>query len=129
FSAISNSSTCAWPTSASESWRKRRCGRRGAKLNEQMLAFSRKQHLTPASVDLNALVMGIEDMLRRTLGGTVEVTTILAPDLWPALVDPHQLELVILNLAINARDAMPLGGRVLIETRSMKASRLDKSVD
>jgi PAS domain S-box-containing protein len=106
-----------------------RSARRGAKLNEQMLAFSRKQHLTPTSVDLNALVMGIEDMLRRTLGGTVEVTTVLAPDLWPALVDPHQLELVILNLAINARDAMPLGGRVLIETRSMKASKLDKSAD
>jgi PAS domain S-box-containing protein len=106
-----------------------RSARRGAKLNEQMLAFSRKQHLTPTSVDLNALVMGIEDMLRRTLGGTVEVRTVLAPDLWPALVDPHQLELVVLNLAINARDAMPLGGRVLIETRRMKASQLDKSLD
>ena len=68
-------------------------------------------------------------MLRRTLGGTVEVTSGLAPDLWSALVDPHQLELVILNLAINARDAMPIGGRVLIETRNMKASKLDKSVD
>ena len=106
-----------------------RSARRGAKLNEQMLAFSRKQHLAPTSVDLNALVMGIEDMLRRTLGGTVEVTTALAPDLWPALVDPHQLELVILNLAINARDAMPFGGRVLIETRNTKASKLDKSID
>jgi K+-sensing histidine kinase KdpD len=72
-------------------------------------------------------VIGIEDMLRRTLGGTVDVTTVLAPGLWPALVDPHQLELVILNLAINARDAMPLGGRVVIETRNVKASKLDKS--
>jgi len=119
------------PTSASESWRRRRCGRRGVARSStnRLLAFSRKQHLTPTAVDLNALVMGIEDMLRRTLGGTVEVTTVLAPDLWPALVDPHQLELVILNLAINARDAMPLGGRVLIETRSMKASKLDKSAD
>jgi CheY-like chemotaxis protein len=106
-----------------------RSARRGAKLNEQLLAFSRKQHLSPTSVDLNALVMDVEDMLRRTLGGTVEVTTALMPDLWPALVDPHQLELGILNLAINARDAMPLGGRVLIETRNIKASRLDKSVD
>jgi CheY-like chemotaxis protein len=94
-----------------------------------MLAFSRKQHLTPTSVDVNGLAVGIEDMLRRTLGGTVEVTTVLAPDLWPALVDPHQLELVILNLAINARDAMPLGGRVLMETRRVKVSQLDKSVD
>jgi CheY-like chemotaxis protein len=106
-----------------------RSARRGAKLSEQMLAFSRKQHLAPTSVDLNALVIGIEDMLRRTLGGTVEVTTALASDLWTALVDPHQLELVILNLAINARDAMPFGGRVLIETRNAKASKLDKSVD
>jgi CheY-like chemotaxis protein len=67
-------------------------------------------------------------MLRRTLGGTVEVTSVLAPDLWPALIDPHQLELVILNSAIDARDAMPLGGRVLIETCNIKASMLDKSV-
>jgi CheY-like chemotaxis protein len=67
--------------------------------------------------------------MRRTLGGTVEVATALAPDLWAALVDPHQLELVILNLAINARDAMPFGGRLLIETRNVKASELDKSVD
>jgi PAS domain S-box-containing protein len=106
-----------------------RAAQRGAKLNEQMLAFSRKQHLAPASIDLNALVRGIEDMLRRTLGGIVEVKTVLAPDLWPALVDPHQLELVILNLALNARDAMPLGGRVLIKTRNIKESTLDKSVD
>jgi PAS domain S-box-containing protein len=106
-----------------------RSARRGAMLNEQMLAFSRKQQLAPTSVDLNAVVTGIEDMLRRTLGGTVEVTTGLAADLWPALVDPNQLELVILNLAINARDAMPFGGRVLIETRNIKASQLDKSVD
>jgi PAS domain S-box-containing protein len=106
-----------------------RSAQRGARLNEQILAFSRKQHLAPKTVDLNALIHGIADMLRRTLGGTVEVTTTLAPDLWPALVDPHQLELVILNLAINARDAMPLGGRVLIETRSIKARDVDESVD
>jgi CheY-like chemotaxis protein len=102
---------------------------RGAKLNEQVLAFSRKQHLAPKSVDLNALIAEIEDMLRRTLGGTAEVATALAPDLWPALVDPHQFELVILNLAINARDAMPLGGRVVIETRAIKASELEASLD
>jgi PAS domain S-box-containing protein len=105
-----------------------RAAQRGAKLNEQMLAFSRKQHLAPASIDLNALVMGIEDMLRRTLGGLVEVKTALVSDLWPALVDPRQLELVLLNLMINARDAMPFGGQVLIETRNIKASTLDKSV-
>jgi PAS domain S-box-containing protein len=106
-----------------------RAAERGAKLNEQMLAFSRKQHLAPQSVDLNALIVGFEDMLRRVLGGTLEVATALAPNLWPALVDPNQLELVILNLAINARDAMPLGGRVLIETRAIKARDLDASLN
>lgn len=106
-----------------------RAGQRGAKLNEQVLAFSRKQHLAPKSTDLNSLIHGIEDMLRRTLGGTIEVTSALASELWPTLVDPHQLELVILNLAINSRDAMPLGGRVLIETRNVKACNLDSTVD
>jgi PAS domain S-box-containing protein len=106
-----------------------RSAQRGAKLNEQVLAFSRKQHLAPQSVDLNALVVGVEEMLRRTLGGTITVRSALAPDPWPALVDPHQFELVILNLAINARDAMPLGGRILIETRGVKASEVDKSLD
>ena len=102
---------------------------RGAKLNEQVLAFSRKQHLSPKTVDLNGLVAGIEDMLVRTLGGTVEVTTALTPDLWPTLVDPQQLELAILNLAINARDAMPFGGKVLIETRNIKAIEIDRCLN
>jgi PAS domain S-box-containing protein len=106
-----------------------RSARHGAKLNEQLLAFSRKQHLTPKPVDLNELVAGTQDLLRRALGGTVEVTTALAGDLWPAFVDPHQLELVILNLAINARDAMPLGGRVIIETRNVKAGERGRPVE
>ena len=106
-----------------------RSARHGAKLNEQLLAFSRKQHLAPKPVDLNELVAGTQDLLRRSLGGTVEVMTALAGDLWPAFVDPHQLELVLLNLAINARDAMPAGGRVIIETRNVKASERDKPVE
>jgi PAS domain S-box-containing protein len=106
-----------------------RSARRGAALNEQMLAFSRKQHLAPRPVALNDLVKGIDDLLRRTLGGTVEVIIATEPDLWPALVDPHQLELVLLNLAINARDAMPLGGRLTIDTRNIAAAQLDRSVD
>jgi len=80
-------------------------------------------------VALDDLVRGIDDLLRRTLGGTVDVVVTTAPDLWPALVDPHQLELVLLNLAINARDAMPLGGRLTIDTRNIPAAQLDKSVD
>jgi PAS domain S-box-containing protein len=106
-----------------------RSARHGAKLNEQMLAFSRKQHLTPQSVDVNALLTGVEALLGRTLGGTVEVVAALGADLWPALVDPHQLELVILNLAINARDAMPLGGRVTIKTRNLHTPHADSSID
>ena len=106
-----------------------RAARQGAKLNEQMLAFSRKQYLSPKPVDLNKLVRGAEDLLRRSLGGTVEVATALAEGLWPALVDPHQLELVILNLAINARDAMPAGGRAIIKTRNVKATERDKPAE
>src|SRR5436190_12250886 len=106
-----------------------RSARHGAKLNEQLLAFSRKQHLTPKPVDLNELVVGTQDLLRRSLGGTVEVTTALAGHLWPAFVDPHQLELVLLNLAINARDAMPAGGRVIIETRNVKAGERNKPAE
>src|SRR5579883_214636 len=105
-----------------------RSAQRGARLNEQILAFSRRQHLAPRSVDINGLIRDIEDMLRRTLGGTVEVATELAPNLWPAMVDPHQLELVILNLAINARDAMALRGRVVIETRNLRACEVDAAV-
>jgi PAS domain S-box-containing protein len=106
-----------------------RSARRGARLNEQILAFSRKQRLAPKPVEINQLINGVEDLLRRTLGGTVEVRTALDAKLWPALVDPHQLELVILNLAINARDAMPGGGRLVVETRNLGASKIEKSLD
>jgi PAS domain S-box-containing protein len=105
-----------------------RSAQRGARLNEQVLAFSRKQHLAARSVDLNGLIDGIEDMLARTLGGTIEVTTALSPRLWSALVDPHQLEVVLLNLAINARDAMASGGRVTLATRNIKTSELDPAI-
>jgi PAS domain S-box-containing protein len=98
-----------------------RSARRGAKLNEQLLAFSRKQHLSPRAVNLNELVIGARELLDHSLGSAVEVMTLPAPNLWAALVDPHQLELVVLNLAINARDAMPLGGRILIETGNVDA--------
>jgi signal transduction histidine kinase len=98
----------------------RRAGQRGAKLTEQLLAYARRQRLTPEPTDLNRL-LGPEptDMLRRALGGTVEVKTKLAPDLWAALADPTQLDLIVLNLAINARDAMPEGGTLLIETANV----------
>ena len=99
---------------------------RGAQLTQQMLAFSRKQVLTAEPTDLNAAVSGMSEMLRRTLGEHgVEVRTALNPSLWPALVDATQIEVAILNLAINARDAMPVGGRAVIATRNVPAGEPD----
>jgi PAS domain S-box-containing protein len=91
-------------------------GRRGATLVRQLLTFARKQELALKPTDLNRLVRDMHDMLARTLGGTVELAFELAPSLPPALVDPTQLETVLLNLCINARDAMPDGGRLVIRT-------------
>ncbi len=89
---------------------------RGANLTAQLLAFSRRQRLNPQPVNLNQAMRGMEELLRSTLGGTVRLEVALQPDLWPALVDQTQLELVVLNLAINARDAMPVGGALTIAT-------------
>ncbi len=89
---------------------------RGAALTHRLLAFSRQQTLQPGAVDLNRLVAGMADLLRRTLGEQVEVELRLAGDLQPALADAAQVENALLNLAINARDAMPEGGNLLIET-------------
>ena len=89
---------------------------RGADLVRRLLAFARQQSLTPVEVDLNKLVRGMGDLLRVTLGRSIRVETKLGKGLWPALVDPVQVEHVILNLAINARDAMPRGGTLTIST-------------
>jgi PAS domain S-box-containing protein len=102
-----------------------RAAERGAKLTEQLLAFSRRQHLRPQPVDVNSVICGMNDLLARTIGPNIDVQTVLAPDLWPALVDATQLEIALLNLMINARDAMPLGGSILIETRNL-ASGVDR---
>ncbi len=92
---------------------------RGAKLTAQLLAFSRRQKLEPKSVNLNETVLSMRDMLQSSMGGSVRIETILADDLWPAMIDPTQIELVILNLAINARDAMEVGGTLVLETASV----------
>lgn len=89
---------------------------RGAKLVGQLLSFSRKQRLAPEPVDVNQLVDTVAEMLSRTLGASIRVDVVTQKDLWPALVDATQLELMLLNLAINARDAMPQGGLLTIET-------------
>jgi PAS domain S-box-containing protein len=89
---------------------------RGTKLTAQLLAFAGKQRLEPRIVDLNQKVAEMRDLLAATLGDTVQLRAHLHPQLWPALADPTQLEMIILNLAINGRDAMPSGGSVTIET-------------
>ena len=93
--------------------------RRAESLTQRLLAFSRQQALDPKPLDLGRLVTGMSDMLRRTLGERVTVETVLGGGLWRAHADPHQLELAIINLAVNARDAMPDGGRLTLETANV----------
>jgi signal transduction histidine kinase len=90
--------------------------RRGATLTQRLLAFARKQPLAPVVLDVNGMVSGMSELLRRTLGERVEVECVLAGGLWRTCADPGQLESAIVNLAVNARDAMPDGGRLTIET-------------
>nr|WP_145547365.1 PAS domain-containing protein [Variovorax boronicumulans] len=90
--------------------------KRAAQLTQRLLAFSRQQPLKPEAVDANKLVAGMSDLLRRSLGGAIRLETVLAGGLWRTHVDPHQLENVILNLAVNGRDAMGEHGRLTIET-------------
>jgi PAS domain S-box-containing protein len=98
-------------------------GERGAKLTGQLLSFSRRQRLEPVSVNLNDTVLGMIELLQRTLGPSVQIETDTAPQLWPALVDPTQTEMILLNLAINARDAMPAGGSLRLGTVNERVSR------
>jgi signal transduction histidine kinase len=92
---------------------------RGGKLTSQLLAFSRRQSLRPVSTDLNGIVGTLRGLLAVTLGRGVEVRVALAPDLWPAMVDPAQVESAVFNLAINARDAMPENGVLTISTNNL----------
>jgi len=93
---------------------------RGAALVQRLLAFARRQPLRPRTIDLNALVDGMDALLHRTLGEAVEVRAVLAEGLWPTHADPGQVENALLNLAINARDAMPDGGRLTVETANRR---------
>jgi PAS domain S-box-containing protein len=92
---------------------------RGANLTKHLLAFARKQPLQPREVDVNALVLEAAKLLHPTLGENVEITPLLAEDAWTALVDPNQLTTAVLNLALNARDAMPNGGKLALETSNI----------
>ena len=89
---------------------------RAAALTQRLLAFSRRQTLDPKPTDVNRLVLGMEDLIQRTVGPAIKLEVVGAAGLWPTKVDPAQLESSLLNLAINARDAMPGGGRITIET-------------
>jgi CheY-like chemotaxis protein len=92
---------------------------RAAALTHRLLAFSRRQTLDPKPTQANRLVAEMEELIRRTMGPQISVETLLASALWPTLCDPNQLENALLNLCINARDAMPDGGRLTIETANI----------
>ena len=104
----------------------RSAAERGAKLTSQLLAFSRRQHLEAKPVDLNEALASMRDLLRSTLGGSIEINTVFRQGLWPALADPTQIELAVLNLVINARDAMQVGGKVTLETANVAAGSPEK---
>ena len=97
----------------------RAAAERGAKLTDQLLSFSRRQRLEPKLLDLNETVASMHDLLQSTMGGSIRIETKLHRGLWPAMVDPTQLELAMLNLAINARDAMQVGGRLAVHTENV----------
>jgi PAS domain S-box-containing protein len=97
---------------------------RGADLTNHLLAFARKQPLQPRATDVNALIVDTARLLRPTLGEQIEIEAMLPDDAWPAMIDPVQLSTAIINLAVNARDAMPDGGKLTLETRNV---RLDEA--
>jgi CheY-like chemotaxis protein len=94
----------------------------GAKLTESLLAFARKQRLNPIPADLNSIIVEMTEMLGRSIGPAVEIRHALSSELWRVLVDTSQIETALLNVTLNARDAMPGGGMVLIETANISAS-------
>ncbi|MGU3665403.1 CHASE domain-containing protein [Methylobacterium sp. A49B] len=102
--------------------------KRAAALTHRLLAFSRRQTLAPRTIDANALVDGMLDLIQRTVGPSVEVRRVSVDSLWPALADPSQLESALLNLCINARDAMPDGGKIIIETDNRLIDRHQAAV-
>jgi signal transduction histidine kinase/CheY-like chemotaxis protein len=99
---------------------------RGAKLTSQLLAFSRRQRLEAKPINLNDALANMHDLLQSALGGSVAISTIFGPGLWYALIDPTQIELVVLNLVINARDAIAVGGSITLETANATVGSPEK---
>jgi signal transduction histidine kinase/CheY-like chemotaxis protein len=99
----------------------REAGERATRLTHQLLAFARRETIRPRVLDLTGVVLEMERLLRRTLGRHVRLETALAPDLWPIMADYGQLEQVLVNLAVNARDAMPQGGTLTLDTENVDA--------
>ena len=97
----------------------------GARLTNRLLTFARRRRLEPAVLDLNDQVLTMAELLRRTLGESIALSTLLAPRLWPIRADPSEIENAVLNLAINARDAMPAGGKLVLETKNVELDMLD----
>ena len=98
---------------------------RAAALTHRLLAFARRQPLIPKAIDANAMIVSLEDLLRRTIGETIDLEIIASGGLWSTLCDPNQLESALLNLAINARDAMPDGGKLVIRTTNAQIDGID----
>src|SRR6185436_10293268 len=107
------------PTAAADLEEVRKAGRRASSLTSQLLAFSRKQVLQPQILDLNLVVTEVDRMLRRVIGEHIQLEADLTPSLQMVRADPGQIHQMLMNLAINARDAMPRGGTVRIETANV----------
>src|SRR5438445_4744904 len=95
-------------------------GERASLLTKQLLAYSRKQVVQPKVLDLNAVLTNLDQMLQRLIGEDIALVTVPSPGLWRVYADPSQIEQVIMNLTVNARDAMPNGGKLTIETANVK---------